>query len=113
MVTPVFGKQLGFEVSENIYRSKIRLLLDFFQYEKKTEDSGYTLVNNGGRSWFYCEFLTIFILMDFPMHVVRISIDCPFCILRGHGSKFLNYDLFMSSHMLPTPVPQYLGHRQQ
>ena len=33
--------------------------------------------------------------MDFRIHIDTIR-DCPFCILRGHWYKFLNYDVFLS-----------------
>ena len=32
--------------------------------------------------------------MDFRIHIDTIR-DCPFCILRGHWYKFLNYDVFL------------------
>ena len=38
--------------------------------------------------------LTVCILMDFRIHIDTIR-DCPFCILRGHWYKFLNYDVFL------------------
>ena len=35
--------------------------------------------------------------MDFPKHIDRITTGLsPFCILRGHRSKFLNNDVFLS-----------------
>ena len=37
--------------------------------------------------------LTLFVLMDFP---IRIAWICPFCILRGHRSNFLNFNIFLS-----------------
>ena len=34
--------------------------------------------------------------MDYPIHIVTISMECPFCILRGCQSKFLENDVFLS-----------------
>ena len=34
--------------------------------------------------------------MNLPKHIVTKSMGCPFCVLRGRRSKFLNYDVFMS-----------------
>ena len=42
------------------------------------------------------EDLTPFILMDLPKHIDRKVWDSQFCVLRGHSSKFLNNDKFIS-----------------
>ena len=33
--------------------------------------------------------------MEYPKHIDTISLGSPFCVLRGHRLKFLNYDEFM------------------
>ena len=41
-------------------------------------------------------YLTLFIQIDFPIHIDIKAWICPFCILRGNRSKFLNYHVFLS-----------------
>ena len=40
--------------------------------------------------------LTIFILMDYPIHIDTISMGLFILCFKGHRSTFLNYDAFMS-----------------
>ena len=41
-------------------------------------------------------YLSLFILIDFLIHIDIKAWICPFCILRGNRSKFLNYHAFLS-----------------
>ena len=34
--------------------------------------------------------------MDFPIHIDILAWICPFCILRGHRFKFLNFNICLS-----------------
>ena len=47
------------------------------------------------------ERVTLFNLMDFPKHIDALEVwNSPFCVLRGHRLKFLNYDDFMSAKIV-------------
>ena len=51
------------------------------------------------RQWHFGTFrplLTFFILINFPWHVDRKSMDLSFMYIRGHWSKFLIFNIFLS-----------------
>ena len=42
--------------------------------------------------------LTLFTLMDFPVHIDTISMDMSILYFKGHRSKFINVDIYILNY---------------
>ena len=60
-----------------------------------TGQNFYSMMTQDTLVYVLYHLITLFILMDFPKHIDMLSMESPFCVIRGHMSTFLQYDVII------------------